>query len=140
MGLTLLDASIVSAFLDRSDALHQVAADSVAAELDGRRSIALSAVTWAEVLSGVKRLRGPVFDAQRFLERGAIPIVPVDRAVAEAAADLRVREARRQRRLRTPDALVLGTAATHPEIDRVLTADAQWRRVRLPGVRIVTAG
>lgn len=137
MGLTLVDTSVLIGLLDRGDALHTAATIAVGAELDDRQTLALSAVTWTEVLSGVDRVAGASFDGDRFLERGGIPVLSVDRAVAESAARLRQRESRRRRRLRTPDALVLATAATHASVDRVLTADAQWRAVRLDGARIL---
>lgn len=137
MGLTLLDTSVVVGLLDRDDALHVAAADAIERELDARQTLALSAVSWAEVLSGAARVSGAGFDGDRFLERGGIPVLPVDRAVAETAAVIRRRAARGRRRVRTPDALVLGTADAHPDVDRVLTADAQWRGLRLDGARIV---
>jgi len=132
VGLTLLDASVVIGLLDRDDALHGAAAAAVERELGERQTLALSAVTWTEILSGADRATAGTFDGDRFLERGGIPVLAVDRGVAEAAARIR-----RRRRVRTPDALVLGTAETHAEVDRVLTADAQWRGVRLDGVRVV---
>lgn len=137
MGLTLLDSSVVVGLLDRDDALHMAATAAVERELEERQTLALSAVSWMEVLTGAERASGSAFDGDRFLERGGIPVLSVDRAVAETAAGIRRRAARGRRRIRTPDALVLGTADAHPDVDRVLTADAQWRGVRLAAARIV---
>jgi len=137
VGLTLLDTSVVVGLLDRGDALHAASAAAVRRELDARQTLALSAVSWTEVLSGAQRVAGGRFDGDAFLERGGIPVLAVDRVIAESAAGIRVRAARGRRRIRTPDALVLATADAHPGVDRVLTADAQWRGVRLAGARVV---
>jgi predicted nucleic acid-binding protein len=57
-------------------------------------------------------------------------VLPVDLAVAVKAADLRSRF----KSLRMPDALILATAETDPEVDLLVTGDQQLTRVS--GLRI----
>ena len=136
MGLTLVDASVAIAVLYADDAHHEAAVAAVRHESLARQTIAFSAVTWTEVLTGLRILRRDPAAVERLAGEVAM-VLPVDRAAAERAALLRAEQQRRRRaRLATPDAIVLGTAATHPQIDRVLTADAQWGRIRLDGVDI----
>lgn len=82
----------------------------------------MSASALAESLVGPSR-RGS-FAVERVIEvLEAVPIdvVPVDRAVATAAAQLRADH----RRLRLPDALVIATAIA-VDADRLVTTDRRW--------------
>lgn len=138
MGLTLIDTSVVVGLLYADDALHAASVAALEAEVDNRQYLALSAVSWSEVLTGVG-LRGAGADqARAFLKRGRIAIIGIDQAVAEYAAELRVAHHRRSRggRLKMPDALILATGAIHPGIDRILVADAQWAKVPIAGATV----
>lgn len=122
MGLTLLDSSTIAAFLQRGDLLH-AAADGAVREAARRGSIAVSAITVAEVLTGVHRGHHDDALVQRFFRRGVPTHYPVDDDVATGAAALRGRV----RSLRLPDALILATADLHA--DAVITGDARWASV-----------
>ena len=63
-------------------------------------------------------------------------VLPVDTAVADKAADLRSRF----RSLRMPDALILATAETDPDVDLVVTGDRQLAKVSGLGVQIRLLG
>ena len=91
MGLTLLDSSIVIAWLYADDAHHSEGVAAVERETDKRQNLCMSVVGWMEVLAGTGST-GLARDAADDLVRGArIAILPVDREVAEAAAPLRRR-------------------------------------------------
>ncbi len=142
MGLTLLDSSVVVGLLYADDALHAASVAALEAEVDDRQHLALSAVSWSEVLTGVG-LQGAGADQVRaFLYKGRIAIIGIDQAVAEYAAELRVDHYRRSRggRLKTPDALILATGAIHPRINRILAADAQWAKVPIAGATVTVVG
>lgn len=142
MGMTLIDASVIIAVLHRDDAHHAEALAAVREEGQARRTLALSAITWAEVLTGL-RIRGRAADADVAVRLGeeAMTILPVDRSIAERAAEIRADHHRRRRgRLGTPDAIVLGTAAADARVDRVITADSKWAAIRLEGVAISVLG
>src|SRR5262245_40188819 len=64
-----------------------------------------------------------------FVDRVPIDIVPLDVAIATAAAGLRARH----RALRLPDALVIATAA-QANADRVVTTDRGWPAPRALGL------
>src|SRR4051812_8908606 len=91
MGPVVLDASVLIAFFSSRDAHHDATA-LVRGLLAQRRSLLISAVTYAEVL--VHPLREANERAiDEFLERARISIVPIDRGIAAAAARLRAFEA-----------------------------------------------
>jgi hypothetical protein len=120
----VLDSDAVVGFLDREDALHN-AADSAIRDLIREQRLLVSAVTYAEVLTGARlghhdedRVRG--FFAQLISE-----VLPVDLAVADAAAELRSRLGS----LRMPDALILATAETNPDVDLIVTGDTKVPKV-----------
>jgi len=64
-----------------------------------------------------------------FVDRVPIDIVPLDVAIATAAAGLRARH----RALRLPDALVIATAA-EANVDRLVTTDRRWPAPRTLGL------
>ena len=102
-------------------------------EVEQRRGLAMSAIAWSEVLTGTGT-KGPGRAAADDLVRDArIRILPVDREIAEAAAQLRAR-------FGTPDALILATADLHDDVERVLTADGAWRKARLAGATVEVVG
>lgn len=122
MGTVVLDTSVVLALLDPDDALHSPAVTAVRRYYAARDRLMLPAVVLAEVLVGAAR-RG---EAELRTHRHQITAtfgspVPVDEAVAVAAASLRARH----RSLRMPDALVLATAEV-TAADVVLTGDKKW--------------
>lgn len=132
MALTLLDASVLIALLDPSDAHHVESRTALAAHADDELRIA--AHTLAETL--VHPIRsGKERDARRFIAGLEIAVEPVDERIAVAAARLR---AKHGQALRVPDALVLACADVL-KARSVLTADARWtnwsRRAEYVGSR-----
>jgi predicted nucleic acid-binding protein len=137
VGVALLDRSAVVAYLYADDSPHAEAVDAIEAAMRGGASLAISAVTWAEVLNGAS-----VGHQEQEVVRGSvgefgIAILAVDAVVAEQAVALQGAYARTGRgrdrpRMRTPDALILATAATRDDIDAVICGDAKWPKV--PGV------
>lgn len=121
----VLDSDAVVAFLDRNDALHD-AADAAIRNMVGNERLFLSAVTYAEILTGARlghhdeqRVRGFVSDL-------ISEVLTVDMKVADIAADLRSR----RKSLRMPDALILATAEIQPEVGLVVTGDLEATKVR----------
>jgi predicted nucleic acid-binding protein len=84
-----------------------------------------SVVTYAEVLTGARLGHHNEDDVTGFFAGLLSAVLPVDVAVAEKAADLRSRF----RALRMPDALILATAETDPEVDLIVTGDQQLIKV-----------
>ncbi len=123
----VLDSDAVVGFLDRDDALH-IAADTVVRELVRERRLLVSAVTYAEVLTGARLGHHDEAQVRGFFSQLISTVLPVDVTVADKAADLRSRA----KALRMPDALVVATAETHAEVNLIVTGD---RRVaRLSGI------
>jgi predicted nucleic acid-binding protein len=122
MAVVVLDASVVIAFLDASDAHHAAAVGAVG-RVRGSELI-LPGSAYAEVLVDPWR-RGPeaVAVVKRFLTEAAIRIEQLAAEVAERAARLRSGH----RALRLPDALVLATADVLDAI--ALSCDRSWPRV-----------
>lgn len=122
MAVIVLDASVVIAFLDSSDAHHASAVAALAAHQS--EQLVLPASTYAEILVGPYR-RGPeaVTIVDRFIADLAIRVIPITEQIARHAAALRSQHAA----LRLPDALVLATGDLL-EASIVLTADAAWPR------------
>lgn len=127
MGLALLDTSIVIAALNRHDAMHPAASRAVRAER-ARRALAISAITYAEILVGPLRA-GP--DAAAIVERFAAQtrILDVSPSITRLAAELRA-----TRGLRLPDAVIVATGLRH-EADYILTGDSRWKGIET--VRVV---
>jgi predicted nucleic acid-binding protein len=137
VGVALLDSSAVVAYLYADDALHVDAVDAIEGAMRGGASLAISAVTWAELLNGADIGHQEQEVVRGFIGEFGITILAVDAVVAEQAAALQGAYARTGRgrdrpRLRTPDALILATAATRDDIDAVICGDAKWPKV--PGV------
>ena len=129
MALAVLDASVVIAFLDPDDTLHEAA---VAALTEHQHDqLVIPASVYAEILVGPYR-KGveAVAEVEAFLADFAVRIEAITPAIARAAARLRSDS----RSLRRPDALVLATA-DEVAADTVLTGDESWttlsRRVTL---------
>ena len=120
----VLDSDVVVGFLDRQDALHD-AADSTVREFARGQRLVVSVVTYAEVLTGARLGHHNEDDVAGFFRGLLSAILPVDVAVADTAADLRSRF----KSLRMPDALILATAETDPDIDLLVTGDQQLTKV-----------
>lgn len=132
MGRVVLDTSVVLALLDPDDALHHAAIHAVRHHDRRRAQFALPASVLAELLVGPARRGDEELQTRRRLVTAAFgPPVPLDEAVAVAAARLRARH----RFLRLPDALVLATADV-VDAETVLASDKQWPRLD-PRVELV---
>ncbi len=123
MGFTLIDTSLVIAYADTTDVLHE-AADRAITHAGRADELAISLITYAEILVGVFRRReGSAEAVERFLADTGMALQPVTQAVAVFSARLRAKHAS----LRLPDALILSTAEVIGARS-LLTADARWRR------------
>lgn len=125
----VLDSGVVVGFLDRQDALHD-AADAAVRELVRGQRLVASVVTYAEVLTGARLGHHNEDDVTGFFTGLLSGVLPVDVAVADKAVDLRSSF----KSLRMPDALILATAETDPEVDLIVTGDQQLTRVS--GLRV----
>lgn len=121
MALTALDASVLIALLDPSDAHHRAARVSLDAHADDDLRVPAHAL--AEALVHPARA-GKEREARRSIAALEIAVDPVDEAVAVAAAKLR---AEHGSLLRMPDALMLAYGDVR-KAKSVLTADARWTR------------
>jgi predicted nucleic acid-binding protein len=119
-----LDSDAVIGFLDSEDARHS-AADRVIRELIGEASLVVSAVTYAEVLTGARLGHHREDEAAGFFSKLISEVLPVDLAVADVAAGL----CAAHRSLRMPDALILATASTHPDVESIVSGDARVAKV-----------
>jgi predicted nucleic acid-binding protein len=125
----VLDSGVVVGFLDRGDALHGAADVAIRELVRGQRLLA-SVVTYAEVLTGARLGHHDEDEVAGFFAGLLSAVLPVDVAVADKAADLRSRF----KSLRMPDALILATAETDPDVDLIVTGDRQLTRVS--GLRV----
>ena len=121
MGLALLDTSIVIAALNRDDALHRAAGQALRAERD-RHALAISALTYAEILVGPLRTGGRAVEVvERFAAQVRIADLSPD--IARRAAELRA-----SRGLKLPDAVIVATGLGLGAVV-ILTADARWKGI-----------
>ncbi|HET8862535.1 MAG TPA: PIN domain-containing protein [Solirubrobacterales bacterium] len=120
----VLDSDAVVGFLDSGDSLHH-AADTAVRELVREQPLVVSAVTYAEVLTGARLGHHEEDQTRGFFSRLISEVLPVDTEIADAAAALRAEH----RALRMPDALILATASTNPDVGLVLSGDAQAAKV-----------
>lgn len=125
----VLDSGVVVGFLDREDALHDAADAAVREFARGQRMVA-SVVTYAEVLTHARLGHHNEDDVAGFFRGLLSAVLPVDVAVADTAAGLRSRF----KSLRMPDALILATAETDPDVDLLVTGDQQLTKVS--GLRV----
>jgi predicted nucleic acid-binding protein len=122
MGRVALDADVVIAFLDPSDAQHQHAVELLGAHLAAGDAVLIAATVYAEVI--VRPLQyGADAKVDEFLVAIGAHVVGVDRALARRAAQLRARHGA----LRLPDALSLATALAQGA--ELLTLDRGLRRI-----------
>jgi PIN domain nuclease of toxin-antitoxin system len=122
VAITVLDASVVIAFLDGEDAHHRAAVEVI--DRVRGQELVLPASAYAEVLvdpwrAGIES----VGIVRRFLDEIGIRIEPLTTDFAARAARLRAVH----RSLRLPDALVLATAEAMDAV--ALTADRSWARI-----------
>jgi predicted nucleic acid-binding protein len=118
VALIVLDASVVIAHLDPDDAGH---ARAVSALTDyAAEDLRLPASAYAETLVTPAR-RGRLAETRARIQQMFLTIVPIDEAVAEAAAVIRSQ----QPALRLPDALVIACGDVL-NAALVLTADHRW--------------
>ena len=123
MALVVLDASVVIAFLDPADALHDPAV--AALSVHQHDELLIPASVYAEILVAPYRRGAKAVDAvEAFLSDFAVRVAPLTPTIARAAAKLRGKS----RSLRLPDALVLATA-DELDADTVLTGDKSWGRL-----------
>jgi predicted nucleic acid-binding protein len=120
----VLDSDAVVGFLDRDDALH-AAADAAVREAIGEHRILVSAVTYAEVMTGARLGHHDEAAVGGFFAELISAILPVDVPVADRAAELRSRF----RSLRMPDALILASAEIEASVDLIVTGDQQIAKV-----------
>lgn len=120
----VLDFGVVVGFLDREDSLHG-AADATVRELVREQRLLASVVTYAEVMTGARLGHHDEGDVAGFFAGLLSGVLPVDVAVADKAADLRARF----KVLRMPDALILASAETDPDVELVVTGDRQLAKV-----------
>jgi predicted nucleic acid-binding protein len=137
VGVALLDSSAVVGYLYADDALHHDAVAAVEQAIVAGSTLAISAVTWAELLNGSHLGHIDQSTLRSFIAEFGIEILPVDVDVAEHAAPLQAAYSntagrRVKPKLRTPDALILGTGNTYDDIDAVICGDVKWSKV--PGV------
>jgi predicted nucleic acid-binding protein len=130
VALTVLDAGVVIATLERTDVHHAAARRAIDEARTRGDRLVLPAAAYAEVLVGPSR-RGnqAVMIVDAFIDALSIWIEPLSRAIAAEAALIR---ARHGRATRLPDALVVATAE-HLRADRLITTD---RRLRASSVAI----
>jgi len=123
VALVVLDASVVIAFLDPDDALHDAAVEALTGHQHDELLIPTS--TYAEILVAPHR-RGSeaVAEVEAFVSDFSIRLEALTLAIAKAAAKLRSESGS----LRLPDALVLATAE-ELGAEVVLTGDESWARI-----------
>ena len=123
MALAVLDTSVVIAFRDPADALHQRAV--AAFHEHSSDDFILPASAYAEVLvAPMRHSPTAVASLDEFIDDLGIQVEPATREIARAAAAMRAANPT----LRLPDALVLATGEVL-EAAVVLTGDAAWPRM-----------
>ncbi len=120
----VLDSDAVVGFLDGRDALHG-AADGAIRDLVREQQLLVSVVTYAEVLTGARVGHHDEDQVRGFFTGLISAVLPVDVVVADMAAELRSR----LKSLRMPDALILATAETNPDVDLIVTGDSRATKV-----------
>lgn len=122
MARVALDADLLIAFLDPGDAQHRRAVDELRPRLAAGDDLLVGATVYAEVI--VRPLQqGAEATVDGFLDAAGVRLVPIDRAIARRAAQLRADH----RSLRLPDALSL--AAAWASGAALLTLDKKLKRI-----------
>jgi predicted nucleic acid-binding protein len=128
VALIVLDASIVIALLDPTDALHAGALREVTVHAGDDLRLPASAL--AETLVGPARSRR-IEEFRRKINALDLDVVPIGEEIAVRAARLRARHLS----LRLPDALVIASGDTLKAVS-ILTADPSWKAAS-PRVQVV---
>ncbi len=122
MARVALDADVLIAFLDPGDDQHSRAVGELRPRLTAGDEMLVGATVYAEAI--VRPLQqGTDATVDAFLDEAGIAVVPIDRAVARRAADLRARHPT----LRLPDAMSLAVAIEANA--SLLTLDKKLQRV-----------
>jgi predicted nucleic acid-binding protein len=117
-----LDADVLIAFLDPGDDQHSRAVSELRPRLTAGDELLVGATVYAEAI--VRPLQqGTDATVDAFLDEAGVAVVPIDRAVARRAADLRARHPS----LRLPDAMSLAVAMEANA--SLLTLDKKLQRV-----------
>jgi predicted nucleic acid-binding protein len=117
-----LDADVLIAFLDPGDDQHSRAVSELRPGLTAGDELLVGATVYAEAI--VRPLQqGTDATVDAFLDEAGVAVVPIDRAVARRAADLRARHPS----LRLPDAMSLAVAMEANA--SLLTLDKKLQRV-----------
>jgi len=117
-----LDADVLIAFLDPGDDQHSRAVGELRPRLTAGDELLVGATVYAEAI--VRPLQqGTDATVDAFLDEAGAAVVPIDRAVARRAADLRARHPS----LRLPDAMSLAVALEANA--SFLTLDKKLQRV-----------
>jgi predicted nucleic acid-binding protein len=117
-----LDADVLIAFLDPGDDRHSRAVGELRPRLTAGDELLVGATVYAEAI--VRPLQqGTDATVDAFLNEAGAAVVPIDRAVARRAADLRARHPS----LRLPDAMSLAVALEANA--SFLTLDKKLQRV-----------
>jgi predicted nucleic acid-binding protein len=130
VALIVVDTSVLVALLDADDALHEPAAQTLAAAWEAGAEVLVPSIAYAEAMVRPLERGGDALErADSFF--ASQRIVPLDRDEAREAARLR---GLHRPWLRMPDALVLAVGRLRTAI--VLTGDARWADVA-PHVEVV---
>jgi predicted nucleic acid-binding protein len=126
VALIVLDAGVVIAFLDSSDAHHAAAKAALARLVTGNNRLILPVSAYAEVLVAPSALSASAVKAVEAALKGlGIQINDATPSIAKRAAALR---AKHPGKLRLPDALVIATA-DELGADLIITTDRRWPRL-----------
>ena len=129
MALIVLDAGIIIAVLDGSDAHHETSRAALERSSEERDRLVLPASAYAEALVGpFRRGEASANLVDALVDTLPIEIQPISREIAWEAARLR---GGNSGRLRLPDALVVATAVVL-KAEELLTTDHRWPRLAVP--------
>jgi predicted nucleic acid-binding protein len=116
--VVVLDADLLIGFLDPADAQHARAVPLLRGHLAAGDELLVSASVYAEIL--VRPLQSGSDEViEQFLTAAGIRVLPIDRNLARAAAQLRAKHTS----LRLPDAMCLAAALQNDAV--LLTFDEQ---------------
>jgi predicted nucleic acid-binding protein len=122
MGTVAVDSDVIIAFLEPDDPQHNLAVAELQPWLESGNVTLIPASVYAEVL--VWPIRAGLQDrVEAFISEGGFRVVPIGRAIARQAAELRAKHFS----LRLPDALAMATATSHGAV--FLTLDLRLKRL-----------
>ena len=122
MGSVALDANVVVGLIDARDAHHERAVAELKAAAARGDELVMASSAYAEaIVEPLRADEGELVDG--FVDASRIAIIPIDRAIARAAAVLRAHHSS----LRLGDALVLAVARESGA--DLLTFDTRLRRI-----------